>query len=276
MGSRGLSIGEVVRATGVGEATLRAWEQRYGFPTPHREASGHRRYDPDDVERIARVLADRERGIALSVAVERARAEPPAVPSLYARLRARRPDLHPITMRKRHLLALSRAVEDESASRAEPALLAGSFQRERFYRASEARWRELSAGAGTCFVLADFGEPRRPPGGPIEVPVGRSHPLTREWGVICDAPGYSACLVGWEPPGRGPSADAERLFEVLLSVEPDVVRAAAETALEIAAPAAPELGAAVLERFGEPSAARTPGQLRLAAAITVRVLGALS
>jgi DICT domain-containing protein len=198
------------------------------------------------------------------------------VPSLYARLRARRPDLHPVTMRKQHLLALSRAVEDESASRAEPALLAGSFQRERFYRASEARWRELSAGAATCFVLADFDEVRRPPGGPIEVPVARSHPLSREWAIVCEAPGHAACLVGWEPPGRGPLADAERLFEVLMSVEPDVVRAAAETAVEIAAPAAPELGAAMHEQLAEPPATRGPGQLRLAAAITVRLLGALA
>ena len=27
-----LSIGDVVAATGVGEATLRAWERRFGFP----------------------------------------------------------------------------------------------------------------------------------------------------------------------------------------------------------------------------------------------------
>ena len=47
-----LSIGDVVTATGVGEATLRAWERRFGFPTPRREPSGHRRYDRVDVERI--------------------------------------------------------------------------------------------------------------------------------------------------------------------------------------------------------------------------------
>jgi DNA-binding transcriptional MerR regulator len=270
-----LSIGEVVRVTGVGEATLRAWEQRYGFPTPRREPSGHRRYDADDVERIARVLADRERGIALPVAIERARTASSAVPSLYARLRARHADLHPVLMRKRHLVVLSRALEDETASRAEPAFLAASFQRERFYRASEPRWRELAAGAATCFVLADFGQLERPAGGPVEVPVTRTHPLSREWAIVCDAPGHAACLVGWEPPNRGPSTDGERMFEVLLSVEPDVVRAAAETALEIAGPAAPELHDAVRERFSEPPGTRSPGQLRLAAAITVRLLGAL-
>jgi DNA-binding transcriptional MerR regulator len=39
-----LSIGDVVAATGIGEATLRAWERRFGFPAPRREPSGHRRY----------------------------------------------------------------------------------------------------------------------------------------------------------------------------------------------------------------------------------------
>src|ERR1700759_1467530 len=34
-----LSIGDVVAATGVGEATLRAWERRFGFPSPRREPS---------------------------------------------------------------------------------------------------------------------------------------------------------------------------------------------------------------------------------------------
>jgi DNA-binding transcriptional MerR regulator len=273
--SRGrLSIGDVARATGVGQATLRAWEQRYGFPAPHREPSGHRRYDADDVERILRVLAGRARGIALPVAIDRTRARPPAVPSLYARLRAQRADLHPVLMRKAHLLALSRAVEDESASRREAAFLAGSFQRERFYRQSEARWHELAAGAATCFVLADFEQVRRPPCGPLEVPVNRRHPLSREWAVVCDAPEHGVCLVGWEPPGRKPGA--ERRFEVLLSVEPEVVRLAAETALEIAAPTVTELEPAVRERFSEPPAPAGSSQLQLAAAITVRLMGSLA
>src|SRR5689334_927545 len=125
-----LSIGDVVDATGVGQATLRAWERRYGFPAPRRQPSGHRRYARDDVERILRVVDERERGIALPIAIERARRASPGVPSLFARLRARRPDLQPVTVRKRHLVALSRAVEDESAARAERPLLIGSFQRE--------------------------------------------------------------------------------------------------------------------------------------------------
>lgn len=270
-----LSIGEVVKATGVGEATLRAWERRFGFPRPHRQPSGHRRYGRDEVERIIRVVEERERGIALPVAIERARAASAGVPSLFARLRERRPELQAMTIRKRHLVHLAHAIEDESAARAERALLIGSFQRERFYRQSEARWHELAEGADQAFVFADFERLRRLRGRPAEIPVDRSHPVSREWGLICEAPEHGACMVGWEPPGRAPSPDPEREFEVLLSVEPTVVREAAEAAAAIAAPLAPEIAEAARRRLEGLTAPRAESQLRLAGAITARLLSAL-
>src|ERR1700760_371363 len=88
-----LSIGDVVSATGVGEATLRAWERRFGFPAPRREPSGHRRYSPDEVERIRAVVRERDRGLSLAVAIERVTAQPSGPPSIFASLRERRPDL---------------------------------------------------------------------------------------------------------------------------------------------------------------------------------------
>jgi len=270
-----LSIGEVVKATGVGEATLRAWERRFGFPQPHRQPSGHRRYDRDEVERILRAVEERERGIALPVAIERARAAPAGVPSVFARLRERRPDLQPMTVRKRHLVHLSHAIEDESAARAERSLLIGSFQRERFYRQSEPRWRELARGSGQAFVFADFERLRRPRGRPAEIPVDRSHPVSREWGLICAAPEHGACMVGWEPPARRPARDPEREFEVLLSVEPTVVREAAEAAAAIAAPLAPEIAEAARRRLEGLPAPRAESQLRLAGGATARLLSVL-
>jgi MerR family transcriptional regulator, light-induced transcriptional regulator len=272
---RDLSIGDVVRATGLGEATLRAWERRYGFPLPGREPSGHRRYAAEEVERILRVLAERERGIALPVAIERARLAPTDAPSLFARLRERRPDLQPMTVRKRHLTPLARAVEEESAARAERALLIGSFQRERFYRQSEARWADLAAGAESAFVFADFKRARKRRGAVAELPIDRSHPVSREWALICAAPDHGACMVAWEPPGREGGADEEREFELLLSVEPAVVREAAETATALATPLAPELAErarSYLERLAPP---RPETQLRLSGAITARLLASL-
>lgn len=52
-------MGAVTRRTGIGEHTLRAWERRFGFPTPHRLESGHRRYSATQVRQlllIARAL----------------------------------------------------------------------------------------------------------------------------------------------------------------------------------------------------------------------------
>jgi DICT domain-containing protein len=271
-----LTIGDVVQATGLTEATLRAWERRYDFPQPQREPSGHRRYAPEEVERILRIVSERERGIALPVAIERARFAPARVPSLFAQLRERRPDLQPMTVRKRHLTPLARAIEDESAARAEPALLIGSFQRERFYRQSEARWGELSAGAACAFVFADFERLRRPRGGgAVELPIDRSHPVSREWALICAAPEHGACMVAWEPPARSRPGDAERDFELLLSVEPAVVREAAEAAAALAAPLAPEVAEEArgcLERLAPP---RPEAQLRLSSLITARLLASL-
>jgi DNA-binding transcriptional MerR regulator len=271
-----LSIGDVVAATGVGEATLRAWERRFGFPSPRREPSGHRRYSGDEVERIRAVVRERDRGLSLAVAIERISAEPNGPPSLFAPLRERRPDLLPVAIRKRQMLHLSRAVEEESAARAERALMIGAFQRPEFFRASEARWQRLSRGAGLTFVLATFEQARRPQGGPIEVPIDTAEPIADEWAVICLAPGYSACLIGWETVAATGRDDGERSFEALLSVEPSVVREAAGAAVAIAAANEPQIAErarSYLDRIPDSS---QRSQLRLAAAITARAFARTS
>jgi DNA-binding transcriptional MerR regulator/methylmalonyl-CoA mutase cobalamin-binding subunit len=50
--SSGLSIGAVSKATGIPTATLRTWERRYGFPSPERNGSGHRVYQPDVIDHL--------------------------------------------------------------------------------------------------------------------------------------------------------------------------------------------------------------------------------
>jgi DNA-binding transcriptional MerR regulator len=276
-GEPALSIGDVVAATGVGEATLRAWERRFGFPAPRREPSGHRRYSADEVERIRSVVRERGRGLSLAVAIERVTAESSGPPSLFASLRRRRPDLLPVSIRKRQMLHLSRAVEEESAARAERALMIGAFQRPEFYRASEKRWRRLSRGAGVTFVLATFEGARSPrDGAPVEVPIGGAEPVADEWAVICLAPGYSACLIGWETVGASGVADESRTFEALLSVEPSVVREVAGAAATIAAAGEPEVAERArgyLDRIPDSS---QRSQLRLAGAITARAFARMS
>ena len=274
----GLSISDVVERTGVAEGTLRMWERRHGFPAPARAASGHRRYAERDVELVRRVVAERDAGLSLAVAIERARARSEAPPaSLYAALRRSRPDLEPRDLPQRTMLAMSRAIEDESLSRAERPLLFASFQRERFYRRSEQRWRALARGAELAVVLADFERARTPRGAPAEVPVDRDHPLDREWAIVCDGERHAVCLVGWEPPASDPSAPSSaRHFEAIWSVEPAVVREAARICAAITATQRPALVEPVAARLdGEPGRPAEE-QLRLAAAVTNRALSYLA
>lgn len=272
-----LSIGELVARTGVAEGTLRMWERRHGFPSPRRLPSGHRRYGEADVELVRRVAGERAAGMSLAAAIARVSSgDHHRGESVWAALRLRRPDLEPRPLRKPVLLALSRAIEDESLARAERALLFASFQTERFYRQTEARWRELSEGAELAVVFAGFGRVRTPPGGPVEIPVAASHPLSREWTIVCVAPAHTVCLTAWErPPAPGPECGGERVLETIWSVEPEVAHAAARICAQIAAPAAPELLPRVEPRLERAPAPPVTEQLRLAAAITNRALSYL-
>jgi DICT domain-containing protein len=261
-----MTMREFATATGVSEGTLRMWEARHGFPDPERLPSGHRRYSARDLEQVRALLELREQGFSLPVAVERARrfgAEPR--PSIFSALRERFPALAPRVLPKRVLIHLSHAIEDECCLRAQRPLLFGCFQRERFYRIEEARWREMARTAEQALVFADFPALRRPRGGPAEVPIGSADALAREWAVICDAPGAAACLVGWEPPG------GERRFETIWTVDRAVVREAARVCCELAERVEPELVAGLRDRLADtpPAAA---DEVRAAVELTTRVV----
>lgn len=45
-------IAHVERETGLGKETLRAWERRYGFPMPRRDAAGVRRYPEEQLRKL--------------------------------------------------------------------------------------------------------------------------------------------------------------------------------------------------------------------------------
>ena len=67
-----LSIAAVERETGLGKDTLRAWERRYGFPVPQRDAAGIRGYPRTLVDRLALIrralLAGQRPGRLLAMA----------------------------------------------------------------------------------------------------------------------------------------------------------------------------------------------------------------
>jgi MerR family transcriptional regulator, light-induced transcriptional regulator len=267
-----LTIGELASRTGVQAGTLRMWESRHGFPSAERLPSGHRRYPEAEVERVLEVVRHRDAGLSLAAAVERATRDgaPPAAPSIFAGLRARRPDLAPYPVPKRLLVPISHAIEDECSARGGGAVLIGSFQRERFFRQAETRWRTFAHSAELCLVMGDFTKVRVDE--PIEIPIDRSHPLSREWAIVCDGPGVSTCLAGWERPG---GHGAERVFEILWSVEPDAVRDAARLGIELAASEWPELRDRVPAWLAEPPEP-DDGAVGRATALTNRMLAYVS
>ncbi len=277
MESQAFGIGEVVERTGVAEATLRMWERRHGFPAPDRLASGHRRYSTRDIELIRTVAARRASGLALSVAIQQALAQDaePA-PSVYAALRRRRPDLQPRLVLKPMMLALSRAIEDEALARAERLIVFGAFQRERFYRASQRRWGELSRTAEVAVAFADFERVRAPRGAPAELPVPREHPLSREWALVCEGTDFGLCLAGWESPETTEQPDRWRKFEAIWSVEPEVVREASRVCVSIAAAIRPALMEPLHPRLDATVSPAPESQLQLASAVSTRMLSHLS
>lgn len=236
----GLSIGDLAERTGMAPATLRMWESRHGFPRPRRLESGHRRYDEADVELVRQVVRRRDAGSRLEVAIaavaliQAAIAVPPGAPSVYATMRRLHPSLHPQRLTKATLLAMSWAIEDECCARAERPMIFGSFQKERYYRAAEERWRELARVARSTIVFAGFPAEPEPVDSTTFVVLPPDAPMRKEWAVVCDAAEYPALLTAWELPGQSTVPDKQRLFEAVWTVEPGAVRDAARACAQVA------------------------------------------
>jgi DNA-binding transcriptional MerR regulator len=267
---------QLAERTGVPAATLRMWETRHGFPTPVRLPGGHRRYSECDVELVLAVRRHRDEGLSLAAAIARATSARPDHPeSIFAGLRERRPDLHPIVLHKPALLELTRAIEDEHCARASAGTLIGSFQSARFYRQSERRWVELARTARIAVALADFDAPRHRADAPYEIPVRREHPLAREWAIVFSAPAASSCMAAWEIPAVETVPDAGRRFEVVWSPEPEIAQAAVEVAAELVTSLSPEVGSLLQEAIDQPVEPSTP-ELRSAGALAHRMLAYLA
>jgi DICT domain-containing protein len=241
---KGLAIKDVAARTGIAAGTIRMWEQRYGFPVPERTSAGYRVYSEDDVESLRRVLAYRERGLSVPAAVDRARSSELGTdrPSLFGALAAGESPPAAQVLTKRTLIAVSRAIEEETISRAAAPVVIAAFQNERNYRAVEHRYRAMARTADAVLVFADFDRLGGGGDAPVELPLEEHDGLGNEWAVVVDAPGYAACLLGWERPQPQPVRDAERTFEAIWTLDPRVVRRAAQVAASLARRADPVLG----------------------------------
>jgi MerR family transcriptional regulator, light-induced transcriptional regulator len=124
-------------------------------------------------------------------------------------------------------------------------------------------------------IFADFGRGRLLPGPAAEIPVPADSPLRREWTLVCDAPDHPACVTAWEHPGQDQRRDADRIFEVLWSVDPQAVRTAARIGTALAAPAFPQIAGRLAARLdAEPAPASA--DLRRASGLIERTLDYLT
>ena len=64
------NLGYVVRETNIKPDTLRAWERRYGLPSPERTDGGHRLYSQRDMDIVRWLMAQQDDGLSISKAVE--------------------------------------------------------------------------------------------------------------------------------------------------------------------------------------------------------------
>jgi DICT domain-containing protein len=193
----------------------------------------------------------------VAAALERARASADSTdrPSIYGALAMEGLAASPQLLRKRTLIALSHAIEDEAMARAAGPVVVGAFQSERNYRAVEHRYRRLAEVSDCTVVFADFDGISDPPGCPVEIPISTRDPMGNEWAVIIDAPAYAACLLAWEQPRSAAEAergtDADRRFEAVWTMEPQVVRRATSVAATLAGRVDPALGERIEGLLGE-------------------------
>jgi DICT domain-containing protein len=273
---QGLAIKDVAERTGIAPGTIRMWEQRYGFPLPERTSSGYRVYSEEDVKALRRVLAYRERGLSVPAAVDRARASGLTTdrPSLYGVLAAGEAPLASQLLRKRTLIAVSKAIEDETISRAAAPVVVAAFQHERNYRAVEHRYRAMARTADAVLVFAAFDALGGGDDAPVEIPLGPDDGLGNEWAVVVDAPGFAATLVAWEQPQATPVPELERTFESTWTLDPRVARRGTQVAAALARRADGALGERIDALLAErPLALEQPAPALTA--VTNRMVGYL-
>lgn len=173
--------------------------------------------------------------------------------SLFDRLRVAAPDLTVMSVTKSTLVATSHLIETLVYDHRERCVLVSGFQHGRNWAAERDRYLAL---AGEHDVIAVFAG-RPPPVGlaldQIGLRLRTGDPLAQEWFVLAIGPGLAITLCGLDgdalTSGPAPTREADRLFEVVWSVDPDVAAVAAKVVIEAVARSAPDQATAVADQL---------------------------
>lgn len=173
--------------------------------------------------------------------------------SLFDRLRVAAPDLTVMSVTKSTLVATSHLIETLVYDHRERCVLVSGFQHGRNWAAERDRYLAL---AGEHDVIAVFAG-RQPPAGleldQIGLRLRTGDPLAQEWFVLAVGPGLAITLCGLDgdahTAGPAPTREADRLFEVVWSVDPAVAAVAAQVVVEAVERAAPDQAGAVADQL---------------------------
>lgn len=271
--SEGFSIGVLAARTGLTPAVLRTWENRFGFPSGARSATGHRRFSDADVELVREVLEVRASGAGLQAAIDAVtrRHAQPAPASVHAALSGRFPELRTRRLSRRALIAASYAVEDEAMARADRPVVLGTFQEGHRFAGSRHRWDELARTASWAAVVADFDDalPADALARPARCQLPEGSPLRREWTVVTVSATRGAVVSAWEVPSR-PTEDP--VYESVISTHRPAVLTAARVLLDVAVATGAHPPADVVRLLGETA----PGPAQPAADVDQMWLRALA
>lgn len=200
----------------------------------------------------------------------------PVEDSLFDRLRAADPDIATLSVTKSTLVATSHLIETLVYAHAERCVLVSGFQHGRYWAAERDRYLQMS---GDHDVIALFAGQEPPAGSGVDhvgLRLRTGDPLAQEWFVLAVGPGLAITLCGLDgdahSTSQAPVREADRLFDVVWSLAPQVAAVAAQVVVEGVRRTAPERADEVAVLLAEASR-RPPSALEAARASDALLAG---
>ena len=181
----------------------------------------------------------------------------PVEDSLFDRLRAADPAITTLSVTKSTLVATSHLIESLVYAHPERCVLVSGFQHGRYWAGERDRYLQLSDDHDVIALFAG----KEPPAGSAVDHVGlrlrTGDPLAQEWFVLAVGPGLAITLCGLDGDAhsvaQAPVREAERVFDVVWSLDPEVAATAAQVVVagvQRTAPGRAQEVAAVLAKAG--------------------------
>ena len=177
--------------------------------------------------------------------------------SLFDLLRVGYPDVPVMSVTKSTLVATSHLIETLVYDHDERCVLVSGFQHGRHWAAERDRYLQLGKGNDVIAVFAGQ-EPLAGLGvDHVGLRLRTGDPLAQEWFVLALGPGMAVTLCGLDSDAHiaesSPVREADRLFDVVWSVDPQVAAVAGQVVVEALRRSAPDRAEQVQQRLAQAS-----------------------